>query len=142
MEENNVNLLVPEDGLIDDSQFVQEPIQPIEKPITPVYEEAPVETYNDVSTEEVKPVEPLPIYEEAPVEVYDGETITKVEDKKDYSYNENPMAQIKLNNEEVEEEQIDPKDIKVDIKGNKSLWYVLGLGLFLLVVILVLPYFM
>ena len=64
----------------------------------------------------------------------------EIEDKKrDTEINENPNAKITLNKEEEETEQIDPKDIKVDLKGNKSLMKVLLIGLFLLIIIILIP---
>lgn len=92
--------------------------------------------------QEVKPVPLEPMYEEAPVETYeDVVNNRKIEDKKETKINENPSAKITLNKEEEEEvEQIDPKDIKIDLKGNKSLMKVLMLGLVLLIVIILIPF--
>lgn len=92
--------------------------------------------------QEVKPVPLEPIYEEAPVETYeDVINNRKIEDKKGTEINENPSAKITLNKEEEEEvEQINPKDIKIDLKGNKSLMKVLMLGLVLLIVIILIPF--
>lgn len=94
----------------------------------------------EMAKQEVKPVPTEPIYEEAPVETYDDIVNNrKIEDKKvDTEINENPNAKITLNKEE-EPEQIDPKDIKVDLKGNKSLMKVLLIGLFLLIIIILIP---
>lgn len=91
--------------------------------------------------QEVKPVPLEPMYEEAPVETYDDIVNNrKIEDKKlDTEINENPNAKVTLNKEEEEPEQIDPKDIKIDLKGNKSLMKVLMLGLFLLIIIILIP---
>ena len=55
-----------------------------------------------------------------------------------------PDAKIKLNfnqTEESEEEEIKLSDIKLDIRGNKNLKYVIGLGLLILVFIVLLPLF-
>ena len=95
----------------------------------------------EMAKQEVKPVPTEPIYEEAPVETYDDiVNYRKIEDKKvDTEINENPNAKITLNKEEEEPEQIDPKDIKVDLKGNKSLMKVLLIGLFLLIIIILIP---
>ncbi len=91
--------------------------------------------------QEVKPVPTEPIYEEAPVETYDDIVNNrKIEDKKiETEINENPSAKITLNKEEEEPEQMDPKDIKIDLKGNKSLMRVLLIGLFLLIIIILIP---
>lgn len=144
MDENKVNLLVPEDGLINDDvekQYteeldfsnIQEEIDKVKNetikpvPVEPVYEDAaPVEPlYDDSPKIDSVPVEP----------VYEEPTNTS------YNPGENPSAKVVLNNTvEEEKEEINHKDIKVDLKGNKSLWYVLGLGLFLLIIILLLPY--
>ena len=96
---------------------------------------------DEMAKQEVKPVPSEKIYEEAPVETYDDIVNNrKIEDKKiDTEINENPNAKITLNKEEEETEQIDPKDIKVDLKGNKSLMKVLLIGLFLLIIIILIP---
>lgn len=151
MDENKVNLLVPEDGLIDDNmekQYTEEldfsNIQEeIEKVKNETVKPVPLEsTYEDAVAEE-------PIYNNvAPVEQpYDdsvkGEVPLEpsVETNTNYNPGENPSAKVVLNKcEETVTENIRHEDIKVDLKGNKSLWYVLGLGLLLLIVILLLPY--
>jgi len=87
---------------------------------------------------EVQPVPLEPIYEEQVVnEQPYVESVEKVEEP---TFNENPNAKVVLNKaEEVVEEEISHKDIKVDLKGNKSLMRVLLIGLVILVAIFLLP---
>src|SRR5574344_910913 len=121
----NYNLLTnydPEDGLINDDvekQYteeldfsnIQEEIDKVKNetikpvPVEPVYEDAaPVEPlYDDSPKIDSVPVEP----------VYEEPTNTS------YNPGENPSAKVVLNNTvEEEKEEINHKDIKVDLKGN------------------------
>ena len=109
----------------------------------PTYEEAtvqPVEpTYEEAT---VQPVEPT--YEEAtvqPVEpAYEEATVQPVKPIEDESYvNENPNAQVNLMKGE-EEETHHVEDVSNEkITDNKSLMFVLVIGLVILVAIFVLP---
>ena len=141
MNDEKVNLLVPEDGLNDlenniDKQYteeldfsnLQEEIDNAKNtvnsvPLEPNYEES----------EEVHSVPLEPNYEQ---EVKDEEPVTK----KVYNPGENPNAKVVLNKTEDIKEEIKKEDIKLDLKSNKSLMFVLGLGLFLLIIVFLIPY--
>ena len=90
---------------------------------------------------EVQPVPLEPIYEEQVVN--EQPYVESVEENKETevpTFNENPNAKVVLNKaEEVVEEEINHKDIKIDLKGNKSLMRVLLIGLVILVAIFLLP---
>lgn len=133
---NNSDLVSNE--MVQDVQKIDEPV-PVQNY---EYEAAPVETIQDVQKND----EPVPVqnyeYEEAPVETYDDAIgdVKKVAEKQPEKINENPMGKIKLNNEEeVEHEYIDPKTIKIDLKGNNNLKFVIVLGILLLIAIIVIP---
>lgn len=136
MDEEKVNLLVSEDDLINndiDKQYTEElDFSNIQEEIEKTKEET------------IKPVPVEPIYDNvAPEEpLYDDSIKEETETPLNkYTPGENPSAKVVLNKtEEVEEEQINHKDIKVDLKGNKSLWFVVGIGVFLLIIIFLLPY--
>lgn len=126
MKENNIENQYTEE--LDFSNIEEEiekakndTIKPV--PLEPIYDDAaPVEPpYDDNPKSDNSQIEP--IYEE----------------NKEYNLNENPSAKISL----VKDEQpvVKQEDIKVNIKDNKSLIYVLLLGLFLLIMIFVIPYF-
>lgn len=142
MEEEKINLLVPEDELIDDvdkqyteeldfsnineeiEKVKEEPITPV--PLEPIYDNvAPEEPYyDDVVKEE-------PVVEEP-----------KAEQKVNYNPGENPYAKVVLNKTEEVVETINHKDVKIDFKNNKSLWFVVGIGAVLLIAVFLLPYLM
>ncbi len=92
---------------------------------------------------EVQPVKPEPVYEEAPVETYDdelGDVKPVVSKPVKQEINENPMGKIKLNKEEEKpQEKIDPSTIKLDFKGNRNLKFVIALGILLLLAVFILP---
>lgn len=152
MEDNEkVNLLVSEDDLIPepkvenniDKQYTEElDFSNLDEELAKAKEEAAQ------IHEEVKAVPLEPVYDAVEVPEYDdakpafAKPIEHSYDapKEESEANEHPAGKIKLNTEEEKpEENINPKDIKVDIKGNKSLLFVLGLGLFILVIIFLLP---
>ena len=147
MDEEKVNLLVPEDGLIDndvDKQYTEElDFSNIQEEIEKTKEETiktvPLEpVYDNVAPEEPLYDDSLKVSEE-PKEIVEEQTEQK--SANNYNPGENPYAKVVLNKtEEVEEEQISHKDIKVDLKGNKALWFVVGIGLLLLIIIFLLPY--
>lgn len=96
--------------------------------------------------EEVQPVPVEPNYEEPQAEQPKYEDTVAAQQitvqNKDIIMKENPMGKIRLNKqEEKKEEQIDPASIKVDLKGNKNLTYVLILGLILLIAVIIIPMF-
>ena len=109
----------------------------------PTYEEATVQpeepTYEEVT---VQPEEPT--YEEATVQpeepTYEEATVQPVKPIEDESYvNENPNAQVNLMKGE-EEETHHVEDVSNEkITDNKSLMFVLVIGLVILVAIFVLP---
>ena len=71
----------------------------------------------------------------------DSVKFEQVEPKKSANivYNERPSLKISLVNNIEEEEEISSKDIKIDIKGNDSLFKVLFIGCIILMAILFLP---
>ena len=113
------------------------------QPVEPTYEEAtvqPVEpTYEEATVQAVEPT-----YEEATVQAvepaYEEATVQPVKPIEDESYvNENPNAQVNLMKGE-EEETHHVEDVSNEkITDNKSLMFVLVIGLVILVAIFVLP---
>ena len=138
-------------------------VQPVEstyeeatvQPVEPTYEEATVQavepTYEEATVQAVEPtyeeatvqaVEPA--YEEAtvqPVEpAYEEATVQPVKPIEDESYvNENPNAQVNLMKGEEEETHHVEYVSNEKITDNKSLMFVLVIGLVILVAIFVLP---
>ena len=113
------------------------------QPVESTYEEATVQAVEPTYEEAiVQPVEPT--YEEAivqPVEpTYEEATVQPVKLIEDESYvNENPNAQVNLMKGE-EEENHHVEDVSNEkITDNKSLMFVLVIGLVILVAIFVLP---
>lgn len=145
MEDEKVNLLVSEDDLIPDEkqnnidkQYTEElDFSNLDEELAKAKEEA------EKIHEEVKPVPLEPVYNAVDEPEYDDSN-PAIASKPSYvapkEVNENPAGKIVLNNEEEKPvENINPKDIKVDFKGNKPLLFVLGLGLFILLIIFLLP---
>jgi len=143
MNDEKVNLLVPEDGLNDlenniDKQYteeldfsnLQEEIDKAKNAVNPV----PLEPNYEVP-EEVQSVPLEPNYEQEVKDVEVEEPNTK-----EYNPGENPNAKVVLNKTEDIKEEIKKEDIKLDLKSNKSLMFVLGLGLFLLIIVFLIPY--
>ena len=151
MEENK-NVLFNQDDLIEETNN-NEGQTNLENGYT---EELDFSALKEAPTENVEP-EPVPLepqIEEQPVEPQPEEQVVEPEKEqteepvdvgqvyKNNSINENPMGRIKLNKaKETQQEQIDPASIKLDFKGNKNLKYVLVLGLFLFIAVIVIPLF-
>lgn len=125
-----------ENGYTEELDFLQPAVeQATQTPVAPepVVQETPVAP------------QPTPVYEAAPVETYDdaiGDVKPVVSKPVKQEINENPMGKIKLNKqEEVKQEEIDPASIKLDFKGNKNLKFVIALGILLLLAIILIPMF-
>ena len=143
MNDEKVNLLVPEDGLNDlenniDKQYteeldfsnLQEEIDKAKNAVNPV----PLEPNYEVP-EEVQSVPLEPNYEQEVKNVEIEQLNTK-----EYNPGENPNAKVVLNKTEEVKDETKKEDIKLDLKSNKSLMFVLGLGLFLLIIVFLIPY--
>ena len=136
-----------ENGYTEELDFLQPAVeQATQTPVAPepVYEEASVTPEPVVQETPVAP-QPTPVYEAAPVETYDdeiGDVKPVVSKPVKQEINENPMGKIKLNKqEEVKQEEIDPASIKLDFKGNKNLKFVIALGILLLLAVILIPMF-
>lgn len=135
MEENK-NVLFSQDDLIEEPKK-EEPQSNVESGYTEELDF--LQNAVQQAAEPVAPVEPEPVYEEAPVDTPVAQENTSVEKQE---INENPMGKIKLNKEEEKTvEQVDPASIKLDIKGNKNLVYVVVLGILLLAIVFIIPMF-
>ena len=131
-----------------------EPVMPVEEVVEPtevnnVFGENVVETTEEVINPLIpdysESVEPLMPVEEVVVE--ESEVSTQETKETNYNPMEHPDARIVLNKnvDVAEEEKVDPEieNMKVmnELKSNKSLMFVLVLGVILFIVVLVLPYF-
>jgi len=140
LETNNVNTVFP-----NYSEAV-EPVAPVSQEpviseVNNVFGENVIETVQETVAPEVpvynEPVEPV-----KPVEL--AEITENSNEVNNYNPMEHPDAKIVLKKEVEETKEIDPEleDVKImkELVGNKSLLFVLGLGIVLLVVIFALPY--
>lgn len=140
-----------EDIIIDDSEEVpvyEAPVEEINEPaIEPVeplpeYEEPIIEQEVQNYENSVDPVKPLPEYEEPTIEQEDPSYEDKVEPVKplpDYEEpNEHPNGKIVLKKEKEEEKElVDVGDFK--LTDNKSLMFVIVVGIIIFVAIMILP---
>jgi len=124
-----------------DLEEINETIQKYETNTEVQPNNQPVNFFEGLTNDEVVSTQ---VVNEQPVEPVSNDQSVEVKEETPQSFmSEHPDGKIKLNFDRVEEveEDIKPSDIKIDIKGNKSLLYVLGLGVLLLVVVLLLPLF-
>ena len=109
--------------------------------VEPVYEEQMVQPTESVYEEQmVQPVES--VYEEQMVQPVEPLYNTQMDNNQNSMINENPNAQISLRQNDYEEEKnLDNYNVEnIKLTENKSLMFVLGLGIVILVAIFVLPY--
>lgn len=128
MEEEKINLLVSEDELMpDDGNITNYEIEPEIEEIdfSDLGQENTWKDSYDTQEETIQSVPLEPVYEDVPL-------------------NEHPSAKITLQKDETmnnEEESTVTVDLKETVLGNKTLLYVLSLGVIILLAIFIVPYF-
>ena len=146
MEENKYNEIEDVFASNENTQSV-EPVQNVVQPMyteeVPVYQ--PVEPVQEAVQEQVQSVEPTyteetPVYQQPIVDQTGSNTynISQTE------LNEHPDGKIVLNkNTEIEEEPTEKVKLSLNdlnLKENKTLMFVLGIGLILFIGIILLPF--
>lgn len=167
MDEKEINLLVPEDGLIPeggmeennlDKQYTEvldfstlnEELEKVAnsneiEPINDDYVAEPITLEsNPIEEMKISAVEPIAIEETTNEDqVPNIEAVPLEQDYEiDDEVNEHPSGKVVLNkNDDEPIHNIEQEDVKFSLRDNKSLIRVLLLGLLFLVAIFVIPYF-